>query len=209
MTLRGYLVQLGESEVDALLPSVAESRDLDRLLLELRDMNAITLELQRDDLTVADVLRLFDTVIEQYPSASPFLSSSAAIVQCVKFEIALSKILDQSSSSMSECEQESVGHLTIDGDAAMESTASGGSIVERSKRRVKKQTYLDCRFIVPTSNMCEHFFSSSKFALTDRRRSILPRNFEAQMFLHVNRDLWDLSDVSEALASTSLTSRDR
>ncbi|KAF0722689.1 hypothetical protein Ae201684P_004283 [Aphanomyces euteiches] len=55
MTLRDFLMQLGESEVDALLPSVTESRDLDRLLLELRDMNAVTLELQRDDLTVADV----------------------------------------------------------------------------------------------------------------------------------------------------------
>ncbi|CAK4693193.1 unnamed protein product, partial [Aphanomyces euteiches] len=54
MTLRDFLMQLGESEVDALLPSVTESRDLDRLLLELRDMNAVTLELQRDDLTVAD-----------------------------------------------------------------------------------------------------------------------------------------------------------
>ena len=54
---------------------------------------------------------------------------------------------------------------------------------------------MDLRFIRPTSNMCERLFSVAVYALNDRRKSVLPVNFERQLFLHADSHLWGISDV--------------
>jgi len=57
--------------------------------------------------------------------------------------------------------------------------------------------YLDLRFIVLTSNMCERLFSKAGCALSDRRKSLAPVNFEQQIYLHANANLWDLREVDK------------
>ena len=60
----------------------------------------------------------------------------------------------------------------------------------------KKSTkYLDLRFIVPTSNLCERFFSVAGYALDDRRKRLLPSNLESQLFLNQNARLWGVEEV--------------
>ncbi len=59
--------------------------------------------------------------------------------------------------------------------------------------------YMDLRFVVPTSNMCERVFSISEYALDDRRRGNIPANFELQIFLHANLHVWGIDDVSETV----------
>ena len=63
--------------------------------------------------------------------------------------------------------------------------------------------YVDTSFIVPTSNLCEQFFSVAGYSLSDRRKglSLVPRNFEMQMFLHVNDMLWSISDMNDFVIS--------
>ena len=44
--------------------------------------------------------------------------------------------------------------------------------------------------------------------LTDTRRSILPKNFEAALMLHINRDMWNLNTVIDAFNRRNKTNRD-
>jgi hypothetical protein len=68
------------------------------------------------------------------------------------------------------------------------------AILQNIKRAkvMRSSTYIDCRFIRPTSNVCERLFSLSKFALPDNRKSLLPENLEMQLFLKMNAELWNL-----------------
>lgn len=49
--------------------------------------------------------------------------------------------------------------------------------------------------LLNTSNFCEQVFSVSGKALNDRLMSVLPSNFESQLFLHINQCHWIISDV--------------
>jgi len=79
------------------------------------------------------------------------------------------------------------------------------SLTERALKRRKvrsdqsPENYMDLRFIIPTSNICERFLSVAGNALTDRRQSMLPVNFENQMFLHSNAHLWRLEEVNDVM----------
>ncbi len=78
------------------------------------------------------------------------------------------------------------------------------SFAERAtkKRKVQtgsKLTFLDLRFLLPTSNLCERFFSKAGYGLSDQRRGLLPANFESQIFLNANMDYWGVSDINSIL----------
>ena len=57
--------------------------------------------------------------------------------------------------------------------------------------------FLDSRFILPTSNICERLFSKVGNALNDRQVAIAPVNLESRVFLNVNRDLWSAEEFDE------------
>jgi hypothetical protein len=59
--------------------------------------------------------------------------------------------------------------------------------------------YMDLRFIVPTSNMCERLFSEAGYGHNYRRMRSLPSNFEAQLFLRTNKELWDIPDINSLI----------
>ncbi len=81
--------------------------------------------------------------------------------------------------------------------APAETTDEGLSFAERLLKRScvenAEVTFIDSRFLFPTSNICERLFSKAGYALSDRRRRIAPMNFEQQIFLHANRSMWDMS----------------
>lgn len=59
--------------------------------------------------------------------------------------------------------------------------------------------YVDLRFMVPTSNMCEVLVSVARSVLNERRVSTLPNNFECQLFVRVNQEFWRIQDVHELI----------
>jgi hypothetical protein len=61
-------------------------------------------------------------------------------------------------------------------------------------------SYVDLKFLIPTSNICERLFSKAGFSFNQRRMSVLPINTESQMFLHLNSSLWDIAIVKEILS---------
>lgn len=62
-----------------------------------------------------------------------------------------------------------------------------------------KSKYVDMRFIVSTSNICDRLLSITGYALNDLRKAVLPANIEMKLFLHANPPLWDLLNVHEIL----------
>ena len=60
---------------------------------------------------------------------------------------------------------------------------------------------MDSRFLLPTSNMVERFFSLAGFTFIDNRQRLTLANFEMQLFLKLNRKFWDEEHVSEVCAS--------
>ena len=49
--------------------------------------------------------------------------------------------------------------------------------------KVAVSSYIDCHFLLPTSNFVERFVSVAGHAFSDERQSILPMNLEMQLFL--------------------------
>lgn len=84
------------------------------------------------------------------------------------------------------------------------------SFSERAMKRRKKHEsqcgmYVDVRFSLPTSNLRERFFSTAGHALGDTRKNILPANFEIQIFLLMNSDLWNAEEVKPAIRKQKMT----
>ena len=78
----------------------------------------------------------------------------------------------------------------------VESSSFAEQLLKRRKLDDWKPMYIDTRFIIPTSNIAEQFFSKAGYLLGKSRKPINFDTLEPQMFLHINYDLWDINDVS-------------
>jgi hypothetical protein len=201
-SIREFLPLLKLDYIDSLLPSIRQERELEVLLSVMENLESVTKALQKEDLNIGSVRSLFDAVIEEHPDMKARLSNSADIVVDATFESAISKIDLGSTESLTRAEKESVKHLIICNSSFEESNSVQKllSFAERAlkkQKKVEKSHFIDVCFIRPTSNLCERLFSKAGYALVDRRMGVSPSNFEAQIFLHVNSDLWNIEDVQE------------
>lgn len=194
--MREFLPQLESDDIDELL--LPSSKNLHADALE-----SVTEVLQIDDATVSDACALFDAVIRKYPDTTNRLSSYADIVQCPNFESAIVKTQRNNSGALSPEE-------AIHVDLLLQEEERQGVFEEEDlsfKLRALKQKrcsdvenvnkYIDTRFILPFSNICERPFSMAGIALLDRRKRFNYPNLEEQLFLHFNNDLWRTADVIE------------
>ena len=62
-----------------------------------------------------------------------------------------------------------------------------------------KSCYINFNWIPPTSNIAERFFSQAKLFFGPQRQSLSPQNFEAQIFLLLNKAFWDVNLVQRVL----------
>jgi hypothetical protein len=73
---------------------------------------------------------------------------------------------------------------------------------KKKKRKlsvVQAADYMDPAFIAATSVVCEWFFSMVGYTLDDRRKGLLPKNLEMQLFLKVNSAFWDVEKFFKAV----------
>ena len=76
------------------------------------------------------------------------------------------------------------------------------SVILKKRQKLCPVTkYVDCRFLLPTSNLLERFFSTAGYASSDLRQRLLPANLEEQLFLKINKRYWDQKTVNCALSS--------
>eukprot|EP00954_Amorphochlora_amoebiformis_P013792 1082635-Amorphochlora_amoeboformis.AAC.1 len=82
---------ISESE-DLDLPTRNEKKRLKALLPDMDDLNSVTLELQREGISMAEERCLFDHVISDFPLMKRHLGPNAKIVESPDFESAIVKI---------------------------------------------------------------------------------------------------------------------
>ncbi len=89
--------------------------------------------------------------------------------------------------------------LVISEEQVVENLSFVEQALKKRKVMVSESVYTDTRYIFPTTNLVERFFSKAGHTLDQRRHQITPANLEMQLFLHLNRSLWDITDVKQIL----------
>lgn len=201
--LREFLPNLNCYEIDELSLSVAENRRVDMLLVQLEPLDEVTKLLQSESTTVSDARALFDAVIQKYPDTTSRLASSAKIVHCPNFESGIVKIQRKNCSALSREEKLSTKSLLVSENADVVSEDASLSFAQRALKRQRLMEeehgdiYADTRFLLPSSNICERLFSLAGITSSERRKRLNPANLESQLFLHSNRDLWNIADLNQ------------
>ncbi|KAH9108067.1 hypothetical protein AeMF1_016685 [Aphanomyces euteiches] len=88
MDIKGFLRFLDDREVESMLPTVSQDREISDLLETLDDLNSATVALQDSEISLSDVRDIFDEAIETYPQAIVRLGENSEIVENVDFETA-------------------------------------------------------------------------------------------------------------------------
>ena len=140
---------------------------------------------------------------DRYPELDPndkYLSAMAKIIKYPDFESVVYKILNEKE-NLTPSEIRAVESLKLEckemGSDNDNDTFSAGSILAK-RRKKSKSSYMNCKFLLPTSNVVERFFSSAGFCLTDHRHRMTPVHYEEQLFLKFNEKLWDEKIVERA-----------
>ncbi|CEG36243.1 Tam3-transposase (Ac family) [Plasmopara halstedii] len=217
------ILQFVESIVPRKLQlSPGDNDKIEKLLKKLSQLEILTKFLQSEERNLYEVREAFDQTIKLFECLSDHCSAKASIVCDPIFESAICKIQEHQvfneSLQLTPAESRCVQHLKAPVDVIAVDASNEGcsesecdemeSILQNVKRaKIERASrYIDCRFIRPTSNMCERLFSLSKLALSDQRKSLLPENVEMQLFLKLNNHLWDMDLFqSELLQPTDLS----
>ena len=148
------------------------------------------------------MFEFFNEILAVYPyeEFQRYLPSSATIVHSPNFDNGVFKILQDTEAELSPEEVSAVRILKVQSIASQsqqsdfsEDTHDFASLCLK-KRKISdfpRQQYVDCRFLLPTSNIIERFFSTAGYTFNDYRQSLLPMNLEMRIFLIVNRSFWD------------------
>ncbi len=192
-----------------LIPTPREDIQIDELIVLLRDLDSVTKALQKDSVTLLECRVLFDAVIQKIPSTTSRLNPNADIVCSPQFESSIVKVLAGNISGLSGNEKESISNLVQRGvteDPIINNAANSEAVLSfaeqiSNKRKVldSNSRYLDLRFLLPTTNIIERFFSKAGYTLDPRRRRVDPEKLEQQLFLHMNKEIWDITDVHEVV----------
>ena len=195
-------------ELEDMVLTTREFRDLGDLMMHLSRFNSITKNLQVQGCSPLTVRAVFDALIEgEYPDMNYYLSLTSDIVNNPDFESGLVKVLANNHLSLTGPEKQAISNLlktTSPWPSNEIITMENGYFDElhRQKRcrlSDEQDRYIDCSFCVASSNTIEQLFSVCKHVLTDQRKCMSPIMFEALLFLKVNRELWDLPLVANAM----------
>jgi hypothetical protein len=106
----GVFEQLGEDvpEMLELYLTQAEDRQLLGIRKFLIDLQVVTKQLQRSDMTFAEMRVIFDMLIEEYPQMGEYIAQDARIVHSQVFESALIKISSRMEHTLTDEEKQSV-----------------------------------------------------------------------------------------------------
>ena len=186
---------------DCLL-SAKENRKLKEVFENMKQLHSVTIMLQKEDLDLVDVRLLFDEVLQGFPDEDSFkkyLLPDSQLVHQPVFEAAVRKI---STGQVLGLEERKVEVLSVE---STESASTGNepaedfAMMKKQKLRVERK-YLNCKFILPTSNIVERFFSTAGYAFNDGQR-LTPTKLENQLFLKLNKAMWNEDVVNEVMNS--------
>jgi hypothetical protein len=210
--LESHIEEIDELEIYYL--TVGVKRNVVKILEKFELLEKVTKELQRTG-TTPDIARaLFDQLIEDFPCMSKYLAADANIVHKKHFDEGLIKILRSNKSMLNLAQTQAVSSLlkeTVLDEVIEIQDSEPVDYVERAikKHRIignTRSSYIDCRFLVATTNTVERLFSTSRSIMTYQRSKMSPIMFEAILFLKINRSFWDLKTVISAVKKNDETS---
>ena len=166
-----------DNSIVSYLLSPEDNNKIEVLLKGMKYMDSITKALQSEKTDLSDVRVLFDNVIKKYPSLTTYLGAEAEIVHNPSFESALVKIQDRKFEALTDAEQTAAKCLkvqdTVQTSPADDDQEYGDSEELMLKKRKmekfatqEKCAFKDSRFLLPTSNIIERFFSERVMLLT-------------------------------------------
>ena len=124
------------------------------------------------------------------------MGACAEIVAYPQFESDVVKFQRNGANTISTEERKSVAMLLLNEENDSPSTDEELSFVQRALKDQKilkedySSRYLDSRFLLAKSNICERFSSKVVHVLNDKRLGISQVHLELQIYLNVNRNLW-------------------
>lgn len=131
------------------------------------------------------------------------------IVRHPNSERAWVKLQENREGELTKCKRTAITGLKLQGESVdQDAHTENLFLAERALKRrrlgnTSVTTYLDTRFLLSTSNICQRLFSKAGWSLENRRKGIHPTSFEAHIFLNLNPELWGLGEVNELLISNN------
>lgn len=174
----------------------------------LKDIDSITQRLPDRSITFADARALLDGVVNRLPSiltVKDRLGSKAYTVENPVFEAVLVRVQKGLEHRLSPSEKRSFQYLlrptTETPTRKKPDKDPADELLKRPKcvQAAKCLIYINTKFIVPTSTICEPLSSVAGVAMGTRRKGMSPSRFEEQMLFSVNHALWDICDVQAIL----------
>lgn len=191
--IKDHLGGIDQSKIQDLLPTDEEDGEIECFLPTLKDFKSVTNKLQASNLYFGGAWILFDVVLEKHPSTRPELSPRSNLIENAAFESALCKVQNGHEKQLTAAEGKSLHHLLLSSaskctEAPDNNKPFAAHLLKR--RRLSSKTgsmrYMDLRFLLLTSIMCERLFSIAKFSMGRHRAGSLSSNIECQLFLNIN-----------------------
>ena len=179
--------------------SVGDEQCLKTLLDELAKFEPISKKLQEENsVDISDARAPFDELLKSYPELKYHLGleDGNTISTDPMLEKSIAKALRKQFLTQDEelyLVKFKINPCEIEVDTSM---TFADHVIER-KRRKCDPGLLELGWIPSTSNIVERLLSRAGFLLTDYRKSLTPVNFESQMFLMANRNLWNELSVAK------------
>ncbi|KAL0242437.1 hypothetical protein GEMRC1_005000 [Eukaryota sp. GEM-RC1] len=211
------IVEAADQELLQYLPSSFEEPVLLQALNDLENLAFVSLQLQREDIDMLSVQRLFASTIDVYcqenenPELKEHLTYPASLrarypENQVHFETAVLKLLRRGE-CLTEDEKKWVQcfieHPNAEPRAGERRLASIKDVFSQ-KTIEEGSTYQDLSWIPPTSNVVERLFSRVRFIQGLNRHSLSQERLETQVFLSINRHHWDMQLVAKMIVDRKL-----
>jgi hypothetical protein len=199
--------------VGDLLPDGATETRLKKALKDMKLHNSITIQLQREELTMAQARKLFETAAGLFPD-SPKMQSRMAIhggVSTKWLETGAAKLINGRQADLVPAEKRALEFMKVKKEMEMEmeipASQDSVDVATRALNALDAEVasqgghqYHNARILPPTTCTLERSFSKGKLIYTPQRQRLLPIIFEALMQLKINRKYWDAETVQEALS---------
>ncbi|ETN04192.1 hypothetical protein PPTG_23636 [Phytophthora nicotianae INRA-310] len=173
-------ISADDEDLAELMPSPAANRRLKALLLELADVESVSMKFQSVELNLLDVRDLLDGLLErrdQDPMGQTKQLSLGEKAALRPFE----------------------RQTTIAATAETTKMGFADRILKRRKVQDDTSAYVQLDAIPSTSNAAERLFSMARMVLRYERNRLSPQMLEMLLFLKVNSKYWDVPTVDEVI----------
>ena len=172
---------------------IAEDLALSDLFTQLKKFESVSMKLQEDSIDLATAKILFYALKMDFEDFEHYLGDDG-ICANPAFESAIVTAFKEKPLTPDEkLLLQPFANRQVVQEIGPEAAVSYAK--QLLNRRKLESDLGNLKWIPPTSNLAGRLLSRVKFLLSDYRKSLLPINLEAQIFLCANKNFWDLKTI--------------